>query len=124
LHDLYPSYLDFDPSMLEKRTGVTKLEIDRQARRVKVTLVPEPAAYADDDWVAWNRWSSAGFNASEQHGCPFWGPVRDHLQPSIFEASGSDVEITETHVRVRTVLTDGKGQSTVELYYDLTGATK
>ena len=86
LHDRYRRLDELD---LQRRTSQTKLELDRATGTVKVDLVPEPANYADDHWGTWNRWSAAGFDATEQQGCPFWSPVRDALRPSVFEASGS-----------------------------------
>lgn len=116
-HDIYASYNSFN---LEKRSTITKLEIDRVKKTVKIVPVPLGADFDDDAWVIWD--ASAGATSAKQ-GCYFSGEALGLLTNTAFDES--QVEFGNNYVK-GSISFDYAGdphmsqaKGSLEFYYDV-----
>ena len=117
LVEVYPDDFEWDP---DRRSTITKIEIDRAANTLKIAPMPYNADYdKDDNWVSCSNktWNASWTSAS---GCHQFapGPVP---QSALFKTfTGDEVEIGKDYIRGKVPYTNDKGHGTFEFYYDLT----
>ncbi len=122
LDETYASFHELD---MTRNRNIIKLEIDREAKAVELTYLPQPADPELDQWITLTRWKHDGGTTVEPGRCSFWGPIGEERAnyDHFYRFTEPDVQFGENFISGKLTLTTDRGVSIIEFFYDLEGGT-